>query len=174
MNDTELKTIEATVYATLAALGFQPEDIANLGKQPQQSQPTIKRPVDQIQVNVQGIPRHPGSDPDELAAWKALVAIDLKELIRANSIDLPSATAGVGLTAVFYLPRPSGNILAWDVMHTVRPDINDLMIPVLEVLHEAGVVTDDGQIGTSHARKALSPEDRGGLTLVITWESVAT
>ena len=87
----------------------------------------------------------------------------------ANQIPKP---VPIGIMMNFYLPWPKGTPKAKALTygpHPERPDIDNLMKPVLDALSEAGLWGDDSQIDTLGAQKWRCPRGQERAEIVVSW-----
>lgn len=86
--------------------------------------------------------------PPTAEQWKHAVAEAALEAIPADRMPIG---VGVGLSLVFYLPRPKrlltkANAGRCSVPHLARPDLDNLEKAVKDALKDGGVVVDDCQV----------------------------
>ena len=105
-------------------------------------------------------------DAGTAEGWKSLVALSAKPHLPTQPIEGP-----ILLDIEFFMPRPKSHFrkagLKPDApqFHTGKPDADNLVKAVMDVLTQLGVWRDDAQVGTLRVRKGFA--DRPGCAVMI-------
>lgn len=109
--------------------------------------------------------RHAGVyNPDTADDWKAAIAVQAARYAPAKPLEGP-----VSVQMTFAMPRPQRLRRAISsVPHVAKPDIDNLVKAVLDVLTRVGFWADDAQV--SHllvAKHYALPEQEPGVSLIL-------
>ena len=104
-------------------------------------------------------------------AWMDEVGIATRLDITQRYVTIPEGTP-VSITLTFYLPHPKGTKKAdREVVmpHTRKPDVDNLVKPVMDGISEAGLWNDDNQVWGLKAYKYWCKRGDERAEVEVTW-----
>jgi len=107
-------------------------------------------------------------NPPSADVWKGSIRDSLR--IRHKEILGKKFPGPIGLRVEFYFKAPTGFKDTFFAKHTAKPDIDNLLKPVMDVLTEEGIWADDSQVVEVSASKWIArprPGSTGGATIRI-------
>lgn len=118
-------------------------------------------------------------NPNDCDDWRNILLLSFKDA-KLKYKDIINPLAGVAISITFFFNRPKSHynskgevkLKAPDIKIT-KPDIDNLVKPVLDMLKNAGYFNDDGQIYALRAEKRYVDffNERHGTRIVITYTS---